>query len=83
MSVREEVEEMIRSTKQVIVEAQDEKIRCIENRKKPDIVIDGMGNKNTNDREDEAVLMHCEHIIDMAKVRIKALEDVLGIMDSN
>ena len=82
--MRKEIEEMIRDAKQVIVEAQEEKIRCLENRKKPDILLDRTGRANTNPKEDEIIIANCNHIIDLAVVRIKTLEDVLALLgDSN
>ena len=74
------IKEKIRETKKVIIQAQDEKIKCLENSSKPNIVLDSVGHTNTNDQENQAILVHCNYIIDMAKVKVNTLEEVLDIL---
>ena len=72
--LKEYVEGRIIELKEVVIEAQEEKIKAKEDKRKPSIMTDSIGNMNTEETLDNAIILHCDYICDIARSQINELK---------
>lgn len=70
------IDGLINTRKEKIVEVQDLKIEILEEKNKPDIVLDSRGSRNADPKTISRALFECDKLIALATAQIKALEEV-------